>query len=357
MDCAQGIAFVLLLVCPPMALAKSAQDRAAGMKGKRQRAGGLDRKLVFCLALAAALLLLCRNKPASLEAERLHTAAAHAQRQSCYPPQHTNFSAYTTDQLDYKAFFNSTRALELVAQSAGPGCIWPGDGGNAEGMRIPPFLHHGAFLLGSAQLLLWSFPVAALPAPTSPAGLMHPSALCTLPPAVHLPTFDHLLERASGPEATFHLEWALSCQKAYPDFLHLYWDYEAARKLVEMVRLAMCSRVSETIRPPVPLPQLGPPSRMWRAPTYWAGQSQSHHLSAPLESPSRAPLFACPAPPPAACRSTTPPSCRCGRTCPGTCTRRTPSVTSSCTALAASTWMLTWPATVPHRTCWQAMMW
>ncbi|EFN51150.1 hypothetical protein CHLNCDRAFT_141367 [Chlorella variabilis] len=51
---------------------------------------------------------------------------------------------------------------------------------------------------------------------------------------VHLPTFDHLLERASGPEATFHLEWALSCQKAYPDFLHLYWDYEAARKLVEM---------------------------------------------------------------------------------------------------------------------------
>jgi uncharacterized protein (UPF0276 family) len=53
--------------------------------------------------------------------------------------------------------------------------------------------------------------------------------------AVHLPNINNLIEKAGSPEASIHLEWALSCKKMHPHHLLLYWDHTAARRLLEMV--------------------------------------------------------------------------------------------------------------------------
>jgi hypothetical protein len=60
---------------------------------------------------------------------------------------------------------------------------------------------------------------------------------------VHLPDAEQLISTASAKGASFHLEWALSCMKMYPQYEHLYWDHSAARTLLERVSTllwAMC---------------------------------------------------------------------------------------------------------------------
>lgn len=112
---------------------------------------------------------------------------------------------------------------------------------------------------------------------------------------VHLPNADSLIEKAASPNASLHLEWALSCQKMHPQHLLLYWDHETARRLLEMVGPLNCSS--------------------------WG--SRNHHLA-----PQTQPLCHC---------STTRSFCRRLTSFPSTCKRPTPCAILYCTIWEAST--------------------
>ncbi|KAL4860090.1 Inositol phosphoceramide mannosyltransferase 2 [Chlorella vulgaris] len=151
-------------------------------------------KLLGLLAAAAAVVLLLHSQQLpGWDGKELLAGHQRAQAQPACRLQDgggAGGAGTFAPPLDYRALFNSSRSLEVLARVE-TGCSWEHSGQTSD-LRIPPVLHF-----------------------------------------VHLPDAEQLISTASAKGASFHLEWALSCMKMYPRYEHLYWDHSAARTLLE----------------------------------------------------------------------------------------------------------------------------